>query len=97
MDGFTAYNYINHRSGKHVKSQRRYNSSAVHQLLKRVALAELGWHGSHKFTAPDKLRLQARLRSTRIKVEVADAPPPDCPSLQPVTMLSELTTRAQSS
>ena len=78
--------YIDRRSGKHVTSQRRYNSSAVHQLLSRVALAEKSWHTNNKFTAPDKLRLQTQLRSCLIKVEVGDPPP----SLPPATMLSEL-------
>jgi hypothetical protein len=86
IQGFTAYSYIDRRSGKHVTSQRRYNSSAVHQLLSRVALAEKSWHTNNKFTAPDKLRLQTQLRSCLIKVEVGDPPP----SLPPATMLSEL-------
>ena len=86
VDGSTAYAYQDRRSKEYKTSERRYNSSAVHQLLKRVALSELGWHRNNKFTAPDKLRLQTQLRSTRIKIEVADAPP----SLRPVTMLSEL-------
>jgi hypothetical protein len=86
VDGFTAYAYIDRRSKEYKTSERRYNSSAVHQLLKRVALSELGWHRNSKFTAPDRLRLQTQLRSTRIKVEVADPPP----SLRPVTMLSKL-------
>ena len=73
--GYTEYSYMDRRSGKHVEGKRRYNSSAVHQLLKRVALSELSWHTNSKFTAPDKLRLQTQLRSTLIKVEVADAPP----------------------
>ena len=67
----------------------RYNSSPVHQILKRLALCELSWHTNSRFTAPDKLRLQTQLRSTLIKVEVADAPPP---SLNRITMLSELAT-----
>ena len=71
---------------EHIIGQRRYNSSAVHQLLQRVALAESGWHSNHKFTTPDKLRLQTQLRSCLIKVEVGD-PPPDLP---PVTMVSQL-------
>ena len=86
VDGFTAYSYTDRRSGKQVTGQRRYNSSAVHQILKRVALAEYSWHRNSKFTAPDKLRLMTQLRSTLIKVEVADAPP----SLPRATMLSEL-------
>ena len=89
-EGFTAYSYIDRRSGKHVTGQRRYNSSAVHQMLQRVALAEKSWHTSHRFTAPDYMRLVTQLRSTLIKVEVADPPP----SLPAVTMLSELATKA---
>ena len=88
--GSTAYSYINRRSGKHVNSVRDYASSAVHQLLQRVALSEKGWHSNSRFTAPDKLRLQLQLRSTLIKVEVGDAPPRD---LQPVTMLSQLASK----
>ena len=65
---------------------KRYNSSAVQQLLQRVALSEIGWHTTHKFTSTDKLRLQAQLRTQLIKVEVADAPP----TLKPQTMLSVL-------
>ena len=84
MEGFTAYSYVDRRSGKQVTSQRRYNSSAVHQLLKRVALSEHSWHTKGKFTAVDKLRLMTQLRSTLIKVEVSDAPP----SLARATMLS---------
>ena len=86
VQGFTAYSYVDRRSGQHVKGQRRYNSSAVHQLLKRVALSELSWHTTSKFTASDKLRLMTQLRSTLIKVKVADAPP----SLPRATMRSEL-------
>ena len=86
VEGFTAYGYTDRRSGKVVAGQRRYNSSAVHQMLKRVALAEFSWHRNRKFTAPDKLRLMTQLRSTLIKVEVADAPP----TLPRATMLSEL-------
>ena len=89
VDGFTAYSYIDRRSKKHVTSQRRYNSSAVQQLLQRVALSEIGWHTTHKFTSTDKLRLQAQLRTQLIKVEVADAPP----TLKPQTMLSVLESR----
>ena len=88
--GFTAYAYINRRSGKHVTGQRRYNSSPVHQILRRVALSELSRHTNHKFTMPDKLRLQTQLRSTLIKVEVADAPPA---SVYSTTMISELATK----
>ena len=91
VQGFTAYSYIDRRSGKHVTSERRYNSSAVHQLLKRVALAEQGWHATHKFTSTCKLRLQTQLRSCALKVEVADAPP----SLPPVSMLSALSSNLQ--
>ena len=86
VEGFTSYSYKDRRSMEHIISQRRYNSSAVHQLLQRVALAESGWHSNHKFTTPDKLRLQTQLRSCLIKVEVGD-PPPDLP---PVTMVSQL-------
>ena len=75
VDGFTEYSYIDRRSQQHVTGQRRYASSAVHQLLQRVALSEQSWHTSSKFTAPDKLRLQTQLRSCLIKVEVGDPPP----------------------
>ena len=59
-------------------SERRYGSSPVYQLLSRLCLAEKSWHSNHKFTdtAPDKLRLQAQLRSTVLKVEVADVAGP---------------------
>ena len=91
VTGTTMYSYVDRRSGKEVNSPRRYATSAVHQLLQRVALSEKSWHTGHRFTMPDKLRLQLQLRSTLIKVEVADAPP----SLSPVvTMLSELSGRA---
>ena len=85
----TSYSYIDRRSGLHVTGERKYESSAVHQILNRVALAEKSWHTSHRFTLPDKLRLMLQNRSTLIKVEVADVPP----SLPPVTMLSELASK----
>ena len=84
VTGTTTYLYVNRRSGEHVTSQRGYTSSAAHQLLKRVALAEKSWHSNHRFRMPDKIRLQLQLRSTLIKVEVADAPP----SLPPATTCS---------
>ena len=86
VEGYTSYSYKDRRSQKHITSERRYNSSAVHQMLQRVALAESSWHASNKFTAPDKLRLQTQLRSCLTKVEVGD-PPPELP---PVSMVSEL-------
>ena len=86
VQGYTSYSYTDRRSGKEITSQRRYNSSAVHQLLQRTALAEKSWHTNSRFTATDKMRLMTQLRSSLIKVEVADTPP----SLPPVTMLSEL-------
>ena len=89
VEGTTTYSYTNRRTGQHVTSERKYQSSAVHQLLRRVALAEDSWHTNHRFTQPDKLRLRLQLRSTLIKVEVADAPS----SLPPVSMLSELATK----
>jgi hypothetical protein len=89
VEGTTTYSYTNRRTGQHVDAQRKYASSAVHQLLKRVSLAQHSWHAGHRFTAPDKLRLQLQLRSTLIKVEIADAPS----SLAPITMLSELAAR----
>jgi len=91
VDGFTSYSYIDRRSKKQVNSERRYNSSAVHQLLERVALSEQGWHTNTRFTSTDKLRLQTQLRSTLIKVEIADAPP----TLPPVSILSELSKRLE--
>ena len=90
VEGSTSYSYMDRRSGKHVITERKYKSSAVHQMLSRVALAELGWHTNSRFTAPDKLRLRLHLRSTLIKVDVADKPPPE---LAPVTMLSEIAQR----
>ena len=90
VQGFTSYSYTDCRSGKLVTSKRRYNSSAVHQMLSRVALAEKSWHTNHRFTATDKMRLMTQLRSTLMKVDVADAPS----SLPAVTMLSELTSKA---
>jgi hypothetical protein len=87
VEGTTAYSYVDRRSGEHVTAQRKYNSSAVHQILARVALSEKSWHTNHRFTQPDKLRLMLQLRSTLLKVEVSDAPPTQ---LQPVTILSEL-------
>ena len=89
VQGFTAYSYIDRRTGKKVESTRRYNSSAVHQLLQRVALSEGAWHTTHRFTSTDKMRLRAQLRTRLIKVEVADAPP----TLPPATMLSELASK----
>lgn len=89
VQGFTAYSYIDRRSQQHVSGQRRYNSSAVHQLLQRVALAEIGWHTSHKFSSASKLRLQTQLRSTLIKVDVADSPP----TVPCATMVSEFASR----
>ena len=87
--GDASYSYVDRRSREHVISIRKYASSAVHQLLQRVALAELGWHTNHKFTAPGKLRLQLQLRSRVLKVDVGDAPPT---TLQGVTFLSRLAT-----
>jgi len=87
--GTTTYSYMDRRSGNHVTSERKYESSAVHQLLQRVSLAQASWHSNKRFTAPDRLRLKLHLRSTLIKVEVADAPS----SLPPVSMLSELATK----
>ena len=89
VNGTTTYSYVDRRSGKHVTSERKYESSAVHQILQRVALAEKSWHTSQKFCLPDKLRLMLQNRSTLIKVEVADTPP----SLPPATMLSELASK----
>ena len=54
--------------------------------VQRTALAEKSWHTNSRFTATDKMRLMTQLRSSLIKVEVADTPS----SLPPVTMLSEL-------
>ena len=87
----TSYSYVDRRSGMHVTGERKYESSAVHQILNRVALAEKSWHTRHRFTRPDKLRLMLQNRSTLslIKVEVADAPP----SFPPATMLSELASK----
>ena len=86
VEGFTWYSYVDRRSGKHVTGQRRYNSSAVHQLLSRSALSEQSWHSKGKFTTAEKMRLMTQLRSTLIKVEVSDAHP----SFPRATMLSEL-------
>jgi hypothetical protein len=92
VEGFTSYSYQDRRSQEHVTSKRRYNSSAVHPLLQRVALSESSWHASNKFTAPDKLRLQTQLRSCLIKVEVGDPPP----ALLPVSMVTQLEKLADS-
>ena len=73
VQGHTAYDYIDRRTKEHVTSERRYNTSPVHQMLERVALSEIGWHTTQRFTSTDKLRLQAQLRTRLIKVEVADA------------------------
>ena len=86
VEGFTAYSYIDRRSKEHVTGQRRYCSSAVHQMLQRLALAEKSWHTNSVFTPPSMLRLQTQLRSCLIKVEVGEPPP----TLPPATMLSEL-------
>jgi hypothetical protein len=85
-EGPTQYSYVDRRSGEQVSRTQSYNSSPVHQMLKRVALAELLWHGSHRFSSPDMLRLRTQLRSKALKVEVADAPP----SLPPATLRAEL-------
>jgi hypothetical protein len=86
VEGFTRYHYIDQRSGMEKTGERRYNSSAVHQILERLCLAQSAWHTNHTFTAPDKIRLQAHLRSRMLKVEVSDATPP----VTAPTMLSHL-------
>ena len=90
VEGHTAYSYIDRRTKQHVTSQRRYNTSPVHQMLERVALSEIGWHTTHRFTSTDKLRLKAQLRTRLLKVEVADSPQP--PSAPP-SMLSGLSSK----
>ena len=87
--GYTEYSYKDRRSGQQINGKRRYNSSAVHQMLQRLALCETSWHTNSRFTAPDKLRLQTQLRSTLIKVEVAD----NAPSADKPTMLSEMASK----
>ena len=74
--GFTAYKYVDRRSGELKEGQRTYNSSLMHQMLQRLVLQEDAWHSSHKFCRPEKLRLQLALRTTLLKIEVDDAEPP---------------------
>ena len=74
--GFTAYKYVDRRSGEMKEGQRTYNSSPMHQMLQRLVLQEDAWHSSHKFCRPEKLRLQLALRTTLLKIEVDDAEPP---------------------
>ena len=89
ITGTTTYSYQDRRSGQHVTSERKYGSSAVHQMLQRVALSENSWHASHRFSLPSMLRLRLQNRSTLIKVEVADTPP----ALPPASMLSLLASK----
>ena len=84
--GETSYHYVDRRSGVEKTGTRKYNSSPVHQMLQRLALSEKGWHTTNKFSAPQKLRLQAQLRSRVLKIEVADVAPPEPPK----TMFAQL-------
>jgi hypothetical protein len=79
VEGTTSYHYIDRRSGQEKTGNRRYNSSAVHQILQRLALCEKSWHSNNKFPAPSLLRLQAQLRSTLLNIEVADVAGPTAP------------------
>ena len=74
--GFTAYRYICRKTGELREGKRAYNSSPMHQLLQRLVLQEDSWHSSGRYNRPEKVRLQAALRTTLLKVEVDEVAPP---------------------
>ena len=71
--GFTAYRYICRKTGVLIEGKRSYNSSPVHQILQRLVLQEEGWHSTGKYNRPERVRLQASLRTTLLKCEMVDA------------------------
>eukprot|EP00965_Chrysotila_dentata_P131450 4345318-Pleurochrysis_carterae.AAC.3 len=72
VDGWTSYDYVDSRTGEHVKRQQRYSSSAVQQLMMQVCAAEDAWHKNEAFATPAKLRLQQQLRTRRLKCDLPD-------------------------
>ena len=68
--GFTAYKYICRKTGELIEGSRTYNSSPMYQLLQKLVLQEDSWHSKETFSRPEKVRLQAALRTTLLKVEI---------------------------
>ena len=59
VHGWCSYDYTDRRTGKKVqRSQRYYQSSAVQQLLIKVAAQEESWHSNDEYCTPAKIRLQ---------------------------------------
>ena len=65
--GFTVYRYINRKTGQLREGKRTYNSSPMQQILEKLALQEDGWHSTGKYNRPERVRLQAALRTTLLK------------------------------
>ena len=73
--GATKYLYTDRRTGKTMERTQSYKSSAMLQLLTRVCGSEDSWHSNERFSRPEKLRLQAQLRSCRLKFDVGRLAP----------------------
>ena len=84
--GFTAYKYIDRKTGELREGSRRYNSSPMHQILQKLVLQEESWHSHRAYNRPEKVRLQLALRTTLLKVEVDEIEPPASFSLLPVLL-----------
>ena len=72
VNGWTSYDYTDHRTGAKKQRTQRYSSSAVQQLLTKVAAQEESWHSSDEFATPAKIRLMQHLRTRRLKCDMPE-------------------------
>eukprot|EP00965_Chrysotila_dentata_P193218 6175617-Pleurochrysis_carterae.AAC.2 len=69
----TVCNYIDRKTGRAVRREQNYNSSAMEQMCNRILFMEGQTHDSESvFARPENLRLRQQLRSCKLKCELAD-------------------------
>ena len=86
VEGFTAYNYVDRRTGEPREGNRKYHSSPMHQLLQKLVLQEDMWHDTSGHQRPTRIRLQTSLRTKLLKIELPDV----SAGVKPLGMLASL-------
>ena len=71
--GAAVYNYVDRRTNKAMSRTQRYNTSAMNQMMERIAVSEEQWCDTESvFARPERLRLKLQMRSSKLKCELAD-------------------------
>eukprot|EP00965_Chrysotila_dentata_P255729 6212319-Pleurochrysis_carterae.AAC.2 len=69
----TVYNYIDRHTGRAVRREQSYTSSAMQQMRERICFTEANSHDtSSAFARPEQLRLKHEMRMCKLKCELAD-------------------------